>query len=88
MPEFIVDLHVHSKYSRACSKSLELPSIAKACEQKGIAIVTTGDFTHPKWFEHLQENLIEDRSGIYRLKQSVVCLRDHSLLGLWYFPEG
>lgn len=70
MSEFIVDLHVHSKYSRACSKSLELPAIARACEQKGISIVATGDFTHPRWFEHLTENLIEDRQGVYRLKNS------------------
>lgn len=70
MPEFIVDLHIHSKYSRACSKSLELPAIAQACERKGISIVTTGDFTHPKWFEHLEEHLLEDRPGIFRLKSS------------------
>lgn len=70
MPEFIVDLHVHSKYSRACSKALELPAIAKACEQKGISIIVTGDFTHPRWFEHLTDTLTEDRSGVYRLKNN------------------
>lgn len=70
MNEFIVDLHIHSKYSRACSKALELPAIAKACEQKGISVVVTGDFTHPKWFEHLSEALVEDRPGIFRLKQT------------------
>ena len=70
MSEFIVDLHVHSKYSRACSKALELPAIAKAGEQKGISIVVTGDFTHPRWFEHLTDALVEDRAGIYRLKNN------------------
>ncbi len=64
----IIDLHVHSKYSRACSKSLELPNIAKACEKKGIEIVTTGDFTHPKWFEHLENFLVEENPGLYKLK--------------------
>jgi len=64
----ILDLHVHSKYSRACSKELELPRIAKACEIKGIDIVSTGDFTHPAWFSHMKEVLTEDGQGLYRLK--------------------
>jgi len=64
----ILDLHIHSKYSRACSKELELPQIAKACEERGIDIVVTGDFTHPLWFDHIKKNLIEDTPGIYKLK--------------------
>ncbi len=64
----IVDWHIHSKYSRACSKQLELPQIAKWCERKGIQVVATGDWTHPGWFSHLQENLIESEAGIYRLR--------------------
>ena len=65
---YITDWHIHSKYSRACSKDLELPEIAKWCEKKGINIVATGDWTHPKWFKHLEENLVEVRQGIYRLQ--------------------
>lgn len=64
----ILDLHIHSKYSRACSKELELPKITKACEIKGIDICSTGDFTHPAWFSHMKENLKEDTDGIYKLK--------------------
>lgn len=64
----ILDLHVHSKYSRACSPNLELPQIAAACAVRGIDIVATGDFTHPRWFEHLKEMLQEDQPGIYKLK--------------------
>jgi len=67
----ILDLHIHSKYSRACSPQLELPSISKACEEKGIDIVATGDYTHPAWFSHIKENLIEDgKSGLYKLKDN------------------
>jgi len=55
----ILDLHIHSKYSRACSPGLELPSIAAACEVRGIDIVATSDFTHPAWFSHMQDFLIE-----------------------------
>ena len=64
----ILDLHIHSKYSRACSKRLELPIIAKTCETRGIDIVVTGDMTHPAWFEHMQEHLVESNEGIYSLK--------------------
>ena len=65
---YITDWHIHSKYSRACSKDLELPKIAEWCEKKGINIVAAGDWTHPKWFKHLEESLEETRQGIYRLK--------------------
>ncbi len=70
MPEKIIDLHIHSRYSRACSKDLNLPNIAVACERKGIDIVVTGDFTHPAWIEHIKENLAEEKSGIYKLKSN------------------
>lgn len=70
MPEKILDLHTHSRYSRACSASLELPNIAVACEKKGIDIVVTGDFTHPAWIEHIKEYLVEDKKGIYKLKNN------------------
>ncbi|HYE59668.1 MAG TPA: endonuclease Q family protein [Candidatus Kapabacteria bacterium] len=68
MANTILDLHVHSKYSRACSKDLELESIANACEVRGIHVVATGDFTHPAWFQSMKEKLVEETSGIYMLK--------------------
>lgn len=66
----ITDWHIHSKYSRACSKDLELPKIAAMCERKGIDVAATGDWTHPGWFEHLKENLVESEPGIYRVAGS------------------
>lgn len=75
MPEKIIDLHIHSRYSRACSASLELPNIASACEQKGIDIVVTGDFTHPAWIKHIKENLVEENQGVYKLKDSASVTR-------------
>ncbi len=74
---YIVDWHIHSKYSRACSKQLELPVIAKWCERKGINIVTTGDWTHPQWFEHIKESLIEVRQGIFQLHDSITSSLHH-----------
>lgn len=70
MPEKIIDLHTHSRYSRACSKNLELPKIAVACEKKGIDIVVTGDFTHPAWMQHIKDNLVEENKGIFKLKDN------------------
>jgi len=68
--EKILDLHIHSKYSRACSPELELPKIAQMCLKKGIDIVATGDFTHPKWFEHIQKELREVGDiGLFELKK-------------------
>lgn len=56
-------------YARACSPLLELPAIANACEQKGINICATGDFTHPAWFKHIQTELKEIKdTGLYELK--------------------
>jgi uncharacterized protein (TIGR00375 family) len=69
MIQKILDLHIHSKYSRAGSRDLELPKIAEACVRRGIDIVATGDLTHPKWFEHIKECLVEVGGGIYELKK-------------------
>lgn len=64
----IVDLHIHSKYSRSCSKDLTLPNIAQWCGYKGIDIVSTGDFTHPAWFGHIKEQLAPLGNGLFKLK--------------------
>lgn len=63
----ITDLHLHSKYSRACSKDLTLPNIANACERKGIQMVGTADALHPAWQKDI-ETLLEDAGdGAFRL---------------------
>jgi DNA helicase-2/ATP-dependent DNA helicase PcrA len=72
---WIADLHIHSKYSRACSRDLELPNLAFWARRKGISLLGTGDLTHPAWFEHLRENLIPAEPGLFRLKQDI----DHRL---------
>ena len=71
MIQQILDLHTHSKYSRACSKHLELLSIAKACEIRGIDIVSASDITHPAWFAHMKEWLVEWQPGVYKLKSEL-----------------
>jgi DNA helicase II / ATP-dependent DNA helicase PcrA len=64
----ITDWHLHSKYSRACSKDLTLENNALWCEKKGVNVLGTADFTHPAWFAEISEKLEEAEQGMYRLK--------------------
>jgi DNA helicase II / ATP-dependent DNA helicase PcrA len=64
---FYADLHIHSKYSRACSQDLDLPGIARSAKWHGVTVVGTGDFTHPGWFEELQATLVPAEPGLFRL---------------------
>jgi len=66
----IADLHIHSKYSRACSRELVLPKIAEWCGYKGIDIVATGDFTHPAWLKDIKEQLEPLGNGLFGLKST------------------
>jgi len=65
---YIADLHVHSHFSRATSKNLNLETLYQWARMKGIQVVGTGDFTHPKWFGELREKLEPDGNGLFRLK--------------------
>jgi PHP family Zn ribbon phosphoesterase len=66
----VLDLHIHSRYSRACSPQLTLANIDRACRTKGVDIVATGDFTYPAWFAAMTQELTEtfSGSGLYRLQ--------------------
>ncbi len=64
----IADLQIHSKYSRACSQDLNPGNIGIWADKKGIAVIGTGDFTHPKWLAELKEALEETKPGLYQLK--------------------
>ncbi|GHF89522.1 uncharacterized protein (TIGR00375 family) [Amycolatopsis bartoniae] len=68
---FVADLHIHSKYSRACSKDCDLEHLTWWARRKGITLVGTGDFTHPAWFEHLRENLEPAEPGLFRLREDL-----------------
>ena len=61
------DFHLHSKYSRACSKDLDLKNLEKWGRIKGLDILGSADFTHPKWIVELKQGLKEDpeSKGIY-----------------------
>ena len=65
---FYADLHVHSRYSRATSKHCDLKHLAYWARKKGIAVVGTGDFTHPAWAAELREHLVPAEPGLFRLR--------------------
>jgi DNA helicase II / ATP-dependent DNA helicase PcrA len=65
---FYADLHIHSRYSRACSRDCDLEHLAWWAGRKGITVVGTGDFTHPAWAEELRANLVPAEPGMFRLR--------------------
>jgi len=63
----IADLHIHSKYSRATSQKMNINEITRFAEMKGLNLIGTGDFTHPKWLSELKSSLVEDGdTGVYK----------------------
>lgn len=66
--QFITDLHVHSKYSRAVSPQMILPVMAQWAAKKGLDIISAADFTHPLWFREIKSQLMEETEGLYKLK--------------------
>ena len=70
MQLFRADLHIHSRFSRATSKSLSLPLLAAWARVKGLDVLGTGDITHPAWRAEIAENLeFEESTGLYRLRE-------------------
>lgn len=65
----VADLHIHSRYSRATSKSLTLESLDYWARVKGITIVGTGDITHPEWLKEIMTKLEPAEEGLFKLKQ-------------------
>ncbi|MBI3062903.1 MAG: DNA helicase UvrD, partial [Deltaproteobacteria bacterium] len=64
----IADLHIHSRYSRACSQEMEVTTLAKWARIKGVNLLGTGDFTHPLYFAELKNKLEGGDGGLLRLK--------------------
>ncbi len=67
--EFVADLHLHSKYSRAVSQKMTLEELDLFAQKKGISVLGTGDFTHPKWFEEIDQKLEPAEKGFFKLKK-------------------
>ena len=77
--KFIADLHVHSKFSRATAKNLDLEHIHIAAQLKGITVVGTGDFTYPQWLSEIKEKLVPAEPGLFRLTDDLVKVCDQQV---------
>ncbi|MFA6022994.1 MAG: endonuclease Q family protein [Candidatus Pacearchaeota archaeon] len=58
-----LDLHMHSKYSRATSKDLSFEKLVKYAKIKGIDVLGTGDFTHPEHIKAIKK--LKEKNGLY-----------------------
>jgi DNA helicase-2/ATP-dependent DNA helicase PcrA len=68
---FYADMHIHSKYSRATSKNCNLEELAIWAQKKGLSVISTGDFTHPAWFNEIKEKLVSAEHGVFKLKDDI-----------------
>lgn len=70
---YVADLHLHSRFSRACSQALNVPNLVEWGKYKGINLLGTGDFLHPLWLAELKNQLSEDGTGFltYRADPAV-----------------
>jgi len=62
----IADLHLHSKYSRATSGKMNAIDLSESAKLKGVNLLGTGDFTHPKHLADLKSQLEPIGNGVFR----------------------
>ena len=62
---YTADLHLHSPFAYACSKNLTLENLSDRAKVKGIQLLASADFTHPKWRDELRRKLTPDVPGLY-----------------------
>jgi len=66
--KFIADFHIHSKYSRATSRDMDVEHLVEWAKLKGINLMGTGDFTHHLWLEELKSKLEPKGNGLFVYK--------------------
>ena len=60
---------MHSPYSRATSPQMNLENLDIWAAKKGVNLLGTTDFTHPRWRNELKNKLVRDSdTGFYLLK--------------------
>jgi DNA helicase-2/ATP-dependent DNA helicase PcrA len=77
--KFIADFHVHSKFSRATAKNLDLENLYIAAQIKGVTVVGTGDFTYPEWFSEIGDKLQAAEPGLFKLKDEYAGICDQQV---------
>jgi len=66
--DYFADLHLHSRFARATSKSLTLPLLVAEAEKKGIGLLAIPDYTHPVWLKEVERQIVQEANGFYSLK--------------------
>ncbi|MEZ4708515.1 MAG: UvrD-helicase domain-containing protein [Caldilineaceae bacterium] len=69
--KLVADLHLHSHFSRATSKDLDIEHLAQWAQYKGAQLLATGDITHPGWLQEIKDRLEPAEEGLFRLKPEV-----------------
>lgn len=85
--QVFADLHIHSRYSRACSNAITIENLEKWARVKGLSLLGTGDFQHPLWRKEIDEKLEEDDYGILRTKTGFPFIWQTEI-SLMYSSEG
>ena len=67
--ELVIDLHLHSRFSRAVSQRMNLQNMYIWGRKKGLNVLSIADFTYPLWYKETKAQLVESQEGIYRLKR-------------------
>jgi uncharacterized protein (TIGR00375 family) len=85
-----MDLHIHSKYSTAVSRDMELPEIAKEAARKGVKIVGTGDCLFPEWLDAIKA--LPENDGLFACSETLFALSvevedSHRVHHLIFLPD-
>ena len=65
----ISDLHIHSRFSRACSKNINFENLVKWAKVKGLDLLGTGDFTHPIWIEEIKKLTVNSKYSTINVEE-------------------
>jgi PHP family Zn ribbon phosphoesterase len=60
------DFHIHSKYSRATSNTMDIKHLSIYGKMKGLNLIGTGDITHPKWINEVKNETTDLKNGFYK----------------------
>ncbi len=77
--ELVIDLHLHSRFSRAVSQRMNLQNMYIWGRKKGLNVLSIADFTHPLWYKETKVQLEETTEGIYKLKREKEIEREFNL---------
>lgn len=69
---FLADIHLHSRWSRATARDLTPEILHKWAMLKGLSVLGSADFTHPAWFAELREKLVPAEEGLFRLRPDLL----------------